>query len=75
MKLDHLNRSYLKHGKGRYANSTDLRKIVWEDIVGPLITDLNNSNFSLREYQIKRDKVCKNKNIAQAYFGWFYLLA
>ena len=64
MKLHHHNRSYIKYGKGRYACSTDLRRLVWEDIIWPLINDLNNANFSLKDYQTKRDEVCKNKNIA-----------
>jgi len=64
MKTHHHNRPYVNYGKGRYAYSTDLRRLVWEDIIWPLITDLNNSNFSLKEYQTKRDEVCKNKNIA-----------
>jgi hypothetical protein len=63
MKLDHYRRPYLEYGKGRYAYSTDLRRLVWEDIVWPLITDRDNSSFSLKEYRIKRDEVCKNKNI------------
>ena len=63
MKLHHNNRPYLENGKGRYAYSTDLRRLVWEDIIWPLITDLNNLNFSLKEYQVKRDEVCMKRNI------------
>lgn len=62
--MAHHNESYAKYGKGRYACSTDQRRLVWEDIIWPLITDLDNLNFSLKEYQTKRDEVCKNKNIS-----------
>ena len=65
MKLHHHHdRSYLKYGKGRYAYSTDLRRLVWEDIIWPLITDLDNSNFSLKDYRVKRDEVCMKRKIS-----------
>lgn len=63
MKLHHPIKPYLEYGKGRYANSTDLRRLVWEDIIWPLITDLDNPNFSLKDYQVKRDEVCLKRNI------------
>ena len=48
--------------KGRYAATTERRRIVWEDVMWPLIMDLEKSYFTLEEYQIKRNEVCKNKN-------------
>ena len=48
--------------KGRYAATTERRRIVWEDVMWPLIVDLEKSYFTLEEYRIKRNEVCKNKN-------------
>ena len=48
--------------KGRYAATTERRRIVWEDVMWPLIMDLEKSYFTLEEYRIKRNEVCKNKN-------------
>ena len=63
MKLQNPYKNYLNYEKGRYAHSTDRRRLVWEDIVWPLITDLEKPYFTLKEYQEKRDAVGKNKNI------------
>jgi hypothetical protein len=52
----------VENKKGRYASTTERRKLVWEDVMWPLIMDLEKSYFTLEEYQIKRDEVCKNKN-------------
>jgi hypothetical protein len=48
--------------KGRCAATTERRRIVWEDVMWPLIMDLEKSYFTLEEYRIKRNEVCKNKN-------------
>ena len=48
--------------KGRHASTTERRRIVWEDVMWPLIRDLDKSYFTLEEYRIKRNEVCKNKN-------------
>ena len=48
--------------KGRHASTTESRRIVWEDVMWPLIRDLDKSYFTLEEYRIKRNEVCKNKN-------------
>ena len=63
MKIQNQEKSYIKYGKGRYAISTDRRRLVWENVMWPLIADLNKSYFSLKEYQSKRNEVCKNRNI------------
>jgi hypothetical protein len=52
----------IENKKGRYASTTERRKLVWEDVMWPLIMDLEKSYFTLEEYRIKRDEVCKNKN-------------
>ena len=62
MKTKNQEKSDLRYGKGRYAYSTDRRRLVWEDVMWPLIMDLEKSYFTLKEYQIKRDQVCIDKN-------------
>ena len=63
MKIQNLNKSYKRNEKGRYAYSTDRRRLVWEDVMWPLITELDKSFFTLKEYQAKRDEVCTKRNI------------
>jgi hypothetical protein len=45
--------------KGKHASSTENRRMVWENVVWPLILDINRSYFSLKEYHLKRDEFCK----------------
>ena len=45
--------------KGRYASGTENRRLVWKEIVWPLILELNSVSFTLSEYQKKRDEICK----------------
>ncbi|MDR4492371.1 MAG: hypothetical protein R2685_15985 [Candidatus Nitrosocosmicus sp.] len=49
--------------KGKYATSTENRRIVWEYIIWPLILELDRSYFTPREYHKMRDKVSIEKNI------------
>ena len=49
--------------KGKYASATENRRFVWAEIVWPLILELNQVAFTLKQYQKKRDEVCKNKNV------------
>jgi len=49
--------------KGKHASSTQNRRMVWENIIWPLILDVNRSYFTLKEYHSKRDKFCDNKKI------------
>ena len=46
--------------KGKYASSTENRRLVWKKIVWPLILELNDVAFTLKQYQKKRDEICKN---------------
>ena len=47
-----------KRRKGKYASSTENRRLVWECIVWPLILQVNREYFTLEEYRTKRDKFC-----------------
>ena len=49
--------------KGKYASATQNRRFVWTEIVWPLILELNEVAFTLKQYQKKRDEVCHRKNI------------
>ena len=49
--------------KGKYAAATQHRRTVWEKIIWPLILDLNDVVFSLKQYQRKRDQVCTKRNL------------
>ena len=49
--------------KGKYASATENRRFVWAEIVWPLILELNDVAFSLKQYQKKRDEVCIKKNV------------
>ena len=49
--------------KGKYASATENRRFVWSQIVWPLILELNDVAFTLKQYQKKRDEVCARKNI------------
>ena len=52
--------------KGKYASATENRRSVWAEIVWPLILDLNDVAFSLKQYQKKRDQVCEKNNVSIA---------
>lgn len=45
-------------GKGKHASSTENRRMVWENVVWPLILDMNRPYFTLKEYHAKRDRFC-----------------
>jgi len=49
--------------KGKYASATENRRFVWHEIVWPLILEINDLSFSLKQYQKKRDEVCKSKGL------------
>ena len=38
--------------------------MVWENVVWPLVIDVNRSYFSLKEYHAKRDEFCKHSGIS-----------
>ena len=44
--------------KGKYASATENRRFVWKEIVWPLIIQINSAEFTLAQYQKKRDEIC-----------------
>ena len=49
--------------KGKYASATENRRFVWKEIVWPLILEINDVALSLKQYQKKRDQICKEQNV------------
>ncbi len=49
--------------KGKYATATENRRFVWGEIIWPLILEINDVVFSLKQFQNKRQRVCNEKNI------------
>ncbi len=49
--------------KGKYASATENRRFVWHEIVWPLILEINDVSFTLKQYQKNRDEVCERKNV------------
>ena len=49
--------------KGKYASATENRRFVWQEIIWPLILEINDVSFSLKQYQKKRDQVCEVKGV------------
>lgn len=52
--------------KGKHASSTENRRMVWENVVWPLILDVNRPYFTLNEYHEKRDQFCELHGIGPA---------
>ena len=50
--------------KGKYASATENRRFVWKEIVWPLILEINDVAFTIKQYQKKRDEICKKFNIS-----------
>ena len=50
--------------KGKYASATENRRFVWKEIVWPLILEINDVSFTLKQYQNKRDEICKKNNLS-----------
>ena len=50
--------------KGKYASATENRRFVWSEVIWPLILEINDVTFTLKQFQNKRDRVCKEKNIS-----------
>jgi hypothetical protein len=50
--------------KGKYASATENRRFVWTEIIWPLILEINDVVFTLKQFQNKRQKVCEEKNIS-----------
>ena len=49
--------------KGKHASSTENRRMVWDNVVWPLVLEINRSYFSLKEYHVKRDEFCKTSGV------------
>ena len=49
--------------KGKYAAATQNRRIDWEKIVWPIILEVNDVTFSVKQYQKKRDQICQKNNL------------
>jgi high-affinity Fe2+/Pb2+ permease len=49
--------------KGKYATSTENRRLMWEYIIWPLVLELNKNYFIPGEYHKMRDKVSIEMNI------------
>ncbi|MEX0862192.1 hypothetical protein [Nitrosopumilus sp.] len=49
--------------KGKYASATENRRFVWSEIIWPLILEINDVAFSLKQFQMKREQICEKKNI------------
>ena len=50
--------------KGKHASSTENRRMVWENVVWPLVLEMNRSYFTLKEYHAKRDSFCKRTGVS-----------
>ena len=48
--------------KGKYATATQNRRTVWEKIIWPLILEIDDVTFSIKQYQKKRDEACQKNN-------------
>ncbi|HET6589865.1 MAG: hypothetical protein AB7V56_07870 [Candidatus Nitrosocosmicus sp.] len=52
-----------ENSKGKYATSTENRRMMWEFIIWPLVLHLNRSYFTAREYHKMRNHISNEKNI------------
>ena len=50
--------------KGKHASSTENRRMVWENVVWPLLLEINRSYFTLKEYHDKRDSFCRKRGVS-----------
>jgi len=48
--------------KGKYATATQNRRTVWEKIIWPLILEIDDVTFSVKQYQKKRDEMIQKNN-------------
>ena len=49
--------------KGKYAAATQNRRMVWEKIIWPLILEIDDVTFSVKQYQKKRDQISQKNNL------------
>src|ERR687892_2376637 len=52
-----------KKVKGKHASSTESRRLIWEQVVWPLVLEKNRQYFTLREYRIKSNEFSRTHNI------------
>jgi len=50
--------------KGKYASATENRRFVWKEIIWPLVIEHNSAEFTLMQYQKKRDETCTKYGIS-----------
>ena len=48
--------------KGKYAAATQNRRVVWEKIIWPLILEIDDVTFSIKQYQKKRDEMIQKND-------------
>ena len=48
--------------KGKYAVATENRRFVWAEIIWPLVLEIDDVTFTLKQFQEKRERVCIEKN-------------
>ena len=48
--------------KGKYAAATENRGDVWAEIIWPLVLEIDDITFTLKQFQEKRERVCIEKN-------------
>jgi len=48
--------------KGKYATATQNRRTVWEKIIWPLILEIDDVTFSVKQYQKLRDEAFLKNN-------------
>jgi hypothetical protein len=52
--------------KGKHASSTENRRMVWENVVWPLVLEINRPYFTLKEYHGKRDAYCNESRTSSS---------
>ena len=48
--------------KGKYAAATENRRFVWAEIIWPLVLEINDITFTLKQFQEKRERVSNEKD-------------
>ncbi len=49
--------------KGKYASSTENRRLVWENLIWPMVLETQRHYFSIEEYHKIRDVFCEREDI------------
>jgi len=50
--------------KGKHASATQNRRWVWSEIIWPLVLEINDVSFTLKQFQDKRQQVCQEQNVS-----------